>query len=72
MPIHRLFQNGAFEPEAIQAMSLAFEDALKTLGLKDRADPLTEAVASIVIDLGHQGVRDRKQLHDLTIRALKP
>ena len=53
-------------------MSLAFEDALRMLGLIDRADPLTEAVARIVIDLGHQGMRDRQQLHDLTIKALNP
>jgi len=38
--IYRLLQNAAFEPEVIQAMSLAFEDAPKTLvpGANDSAD----------------------------------
>jgi hypothetical protein len=42
MPIYRLLQNSAFEPEHIQAMEQAFEETLAQLGLVDRADPLVE------------------------------
>jgi hypothetical protein len=69
MPIYPLLQSGGFEPEHTQAMGTAFEDALVALGLKDRNDPLVEAVAKKVIEFGRQGVRNADQLRDLTIRA---
>ena len=39
MPIYRLLQYSAFEPEHIKAMSVAYEQALVNLNLVDRADP---------------------------------
>jgi hypothetical protein len=44
MPIVRLLQNTAFDQKAIDAMTIAFEDALSDLELA-RSDPKAEAVA---------------------------
>jgi hypothetical protein len=41
MPMARLLNGSAFSPDDITILSAAFEDALRTLGLTDRADPAT-------------------------------
>jgi hypothetical protein len=69
MPIYRLLQNKAFQPEAVAVMGEVFEDAIRTLGLVDRADPLTELVAKKVIELAQEGVSDRVRLRTLTLKA---
>ena len=70
MPIYRLFEGEAFQPEHIQAMSHAFEETLGKLSLKDRSDPLVELVAKKIIELGQQGERDPGRLRDGAVRAL--
>jgi hypothetical protein len=62
MTIHRLLQNIAFGPEEIAVMVAAFEDALRELGLANRADPATEIVAMRIIELAQRGERDRARL----------
>jgi hypothetical protein len=52
-------------------MSAAFTDACKTLGLIDRADPLTEIVAQRVIRLAQRGIRTRAELYAMTVKDLK-
>jgi hypothetical protein len=42
MAIYRLLKNCAFGPEEIKVLTTAYEDALHTLQLADRADPATE------------------------------
>jgi hypothetical protein len=69
MPIHRLLNQGAFEPEDIATMAEVFEDVLKTLDLVDRTDPITELVAKKVIELVQSGVRDPVRLRELTLKA---
>jgi hypothetical protein len=62
MPIRRyLHDSSAFEPEAVDAMSMALEDACKALGIdgqsKDR-----EIIATRIIELARNGVVDAKVL----------
>jgi hypothetical protein len=71
LPIYRLLQGQAFEPEHCQAMGIAFENVLVELGLKDRADPLCDLIAQEVIRLGQQGVHEPSQLATMTIKAFK-
>jgi hypothetical protein len=71
MPIYRLLRGKAFDPEHCQAMGIAFEGVLSELRLNNRNDPLCELVAMKVIELGQQGVHDPKQLHDLTLTAIR-
>ena len=63
MPITPFLQPGAFDPEAITAMSLAFEKALGKLGLSPARDAATEMVANAIIALAEGGERDPERLY---------
>lgn len=72
MPIYRLFETNAFEPEHCQAMGLAFERVLQELNLIDRRDdPLCTIVAEKIIELGQQGVRDPQELQDMALKSIR-
>jgi hypothetical protein len=71
MPIHRLLDAQSFGPDDIRALSVAFEDTLKELGLIDRADPLVQIVAERIVELGRQGVRDPVRLPSMAVGSLK-
>jgi hypothetical protein len=71
VPLYRLLQNGAFEPAAIDAMSIAFEDVCRTLGLAELSDPLRDMVAKKVIEFAQRGERDPGRLRELTLAAFK-
>jgi len=55
MPIYRLLEGQAFDPDHCRTMGAAYEGLLKELGLKDRADPLCEVIAKKVIEFGKRG-----------------
>ena len=67
VPIYRLLQNAAFEPERIELMAAAFEDVCRDLRLAPE-DALRDAVARAVIKCAQRGVGDlsalRKCAHD--------
>ena len=67
MPIYRLLRGGAFDPEAVNAMGAAFEDALRELRLTDRDDPVCEIVAKKIIELGRLGERDPARIRELAL-----
>jgi hypothetical protein len=70
VPIYRLLESEAFEPEDVALMSNVFEDLLQTLGLVDqREDPVATLVAQKVIELAQVGVRDPIRLRQLTLEA---
>ena len=54
----------------VAVMVTAFEDALRELGLSDRADPATELVARKIIELAERGERDPARLRDQVVRSL--
>jgi len=70
MAIHRLLQNTVFGPDDITSMAEAYENALRTLGLVDRNDPVTEIVAKKIIEIAQTGERDPLRLAALTIQQL--
>jgi hypothetical protein len=71
MPLVRLLRDNSFGPEEIVVMSAAFEDALATLHLVDREDPLVELVAKKVIECAQSGIRDRIRLRDCALRSFQ-
>jgi hypothetical protein len=71
MPIYRLVQTGVFAPELVAMMSDVFEDVLKTLGLVDREDPVTQLVAHKIVELVQSGELDPVRLKQLTLEAVK-
>ena len=70
MAIYRILQNSPFGPDEIARLVAAYEETLKTLGLKDRSDPITELVARRIIEISQTGVRDPAQLAKLAIEDL--
>ena len=48
----------------------AYEQALRTLCVKDRDDPLTEMIAKKIIKIARTGVHDAAQLSALAITEL--
>ena len=71
MTIHRLLQNTPLEPEDIERLVMAYEQTLRALDLKERDDPLTQAVAKKIIEIGQSGIRDPEQISQLVIRAFR-
>src|SRR5215469_12750705 len=63
VPITRFLKSKVFDPELTKAMGLAFEKTCRTLGLALTSDPVTEAVAKIIIALAEAGERDPELLY---------
>jgi len=66
MPIRPFMQPGAFEPEAIVAMSEAFEAVLKEL--QDTGDVMREVIARRIIAEATLGERDPVRLREAALR----
>jgi hypothetical protein len=65
-----LRRQGVFAPDEVAMLGNVFEDVLQTLGLVDRQDPLTVAVAKCLVEYAKTGIRDPERLKVITIRAL--
>jgi hypothetical protein len=71
VPLRLILQNDhSFAPEDIAILAAAFEAALSKLGLVNRTDPMTTAVAELVIQLAKQGERDPGRLCEGAVTAL--
>lgn len=69
MPIRKHLRNTtAFEPEAIAAMSRAFEDACAALHILATDERIREIVATRVIDLARAGVTDARVLSERVLQ----
>jgi pyrimidine operon attenuation protein/uracil phosphoribosyltransferase len=68
MPIYRLLQNMPMGPEDIRRLTTAYEQALRTLGIVDRGDPLAELVARKIIEIAQTGIREPA---DISAQAIK-
>jgi hypothetical protein len=71
MPIIPFLRGQVFDPELIEAMSMAFTDACETLGLIQRPDQMTELVARQIIELAERGVRTQAALYFMTVEEFK-
>ena len=70
MPLQKYLQEGVFDPEAVKAMTTAFDDALRTLKLVDRSDPIIEIVARKIVEVARLGERDPARLCELALKHL--
>ena len=70
MPIYRLLQNLPMGPEEVNRMTTAFDKALRTIGIKDRNDPMAEMIAKKVVEIAQTGVRDPAEISAQAIREL--
>ena len=71
MAIYRLLKNSTLEPEEIRRITEAYEQALHTLYVKDRDDPLTEMIAKQIIKIAQAGVNDAAPLSALAVAELR-
>lgn len=71
MPITPFLHSQAFDPETIEVMSLAFTKACASLGLTDRADPITELLAKHIIKAAQRGIRNDTALYLCVIQEFK-
>ena len=69
-PSTAFFKLGVFEPEEIEIMSAAYEDALSVLQLANRQDPITELVARKIIAVARSGERDPPRIRELALKEL--
>ena len=70
MSIDRQISGDVFEPAQIAAMSMAFEDMVRSLGLVEQEAPLTEIIAKKIIELARAGEQDAAALRDRVLAAL--
>jgi hypothetical protein len=71
MTVHRLFENEPFGPEAILMMTRTYAEVCHELGVGDRDQRQTDAVAKTVIEFAQRGARDPAQLRDCVLQALR-
>jgi hypothetical protein len=71
MAIYRLLKNSTLAPQEIGRITEAYEQALHTLCVKDRDDPLTEMIAKQIIKIAQAGVHDSAQLSALAVAELR-
>jgi hypothetical protein len=63
-------EGGSFTPEEVTVLGTAYEAILVVLRLNDRMDPITEIVATKVIEVFQSGERDPAQICNRTIKEL--
>ena len=71
MTVFRLFQNEAFEPEAISTMMRTHAEVCRTLGLDERNRPEIDRVARTIIEFAQRGARNQDRLRDCVLQALR-
>jgi len=70
MPIKRLVEGRAFDPDEVELLVRVFDAALRDLNLTHTADPATELVAKRIIELALQGERDPVRLHEAAVKGI--
>jgi hypothetical protein len=69
--IYRLLQHAAFEPEDVEQLGAAYEEALRVLQVSDRADPITQIIAKRIIKAAQTGIHEPSELCKLAIKDLR-
>jgi hypothetical protein len=70
MVINRLLANSELGPDAIESLNLASKQALRSLHLVDRDDPITELVARKIIEIAATGVHDAAEIANIAVKQL--
>ena len=69
MPINRLLADSKLGPEEIKRLNAAYTYALRSLGVVDRNDPLTEMLARKIVEVGATE-SDPAKISEIAIRRL--
>jgi hypothetical protein len=68
MPIHSFVEPGAFGPEALAAMTEAFESACEKVGDSDQSEVTREVIAGRIVASARFGERDPARLLEAALR----
>jgi hypothetical protein len=68
--IYGLLGSGAFDPEAVKAITTAYERVCIALEIDDRKDPLTETIAKKIIERAKAGELDAVRLCEAVLSEL--
>ena len=71
MPVTPFLRGQAFDPETVEAMGTAFNEACRALGVVDRADKSAELVAKRIIELAQRGIRTKAALYHGTVQIFE-
>jgi hypothetical protein len=72
MPLYRMLNEAAFDPDAVKVLTTAYEGVLATLGLENRTDPLTQMIARTIIEHAQRGESDPIRLREIVLKELAP
>jgi hypothetical protein len=72
LAIYRMLHGGAFDDRAVQAMTTAYEAALRELRLADRNDPRTDIIARKIIAYAQNGELDPARLCEFALQDIRP
>ncbi len=64
-------ESGAFEPEAIHAMSRAFDEVCRALAVAEVNKRERDVIATRIIDLARRGETDADRLRDRVLREAR-
>ena len=70
MPINRLLADSKLGSDEIENLNRAFKQALRSLHLVDRNDPLAEIVARKIIEIAATGIGDATEIADIAVKQL--
>jgi hypothetical protein len=70
MPINRLLKGRGLGPEEVERLNRAYTDALASLHLVDRNDPIVDIIAKKIIEVGATGISDPEQISKTAIKQL--
>ncbi|WP_407146108.1 hypothetical protein [Bradyrhizobium sp. ORS 86] len=65
-----LIETGKYTPDEIELLNEAFAQALRSLGLVDRDDPLCEMVARKVVEVGAAGARSAREIAETAVARI--
>ena len=70
MPINRLLADSKLGSDEIENLNRAFKQALRSLHLVDRNDPLSDIVARKIIEIAATGIGDATEIADIAVKQL--
>jgi hypothetical protein len=71
MIVDRLLRDYPLEPKISSRIMTAYAQALHTLCVKDRDDPLTEMIAKTIIKVARTGIKDPAEISAQAIKELE-
>ena len=71
MPVARLLENSSYDPSEIQALTTAFDQVCRELGLSLRSDPLRRVVARKIFENAESGTREAKWIRAFVLAEMQ-